>query len=91
MYKNRLKEIKEIHEKATHAYARFENSSACADQDAITDSLITLFYEEHTDWLIEQAEMIERYQNAINLAIAQLEESDSVPFALDSLKEALNI
>ena len=65
MYKNRLEEIKEIHEKANYAYARYENSSACADQDTITDSLSTLFYEEHTDWLIEQAKKTEIYKEAL--------------------------
>jgi hypothetical protein len=40
-------------------------------------------------WLIEQAEKVERYENAINLAKAQLEESESIPFALDALREGL--
>jgi hypothetical protein len=45
--------------------------------------------EEQIEWLIKQAEKVERYENSVNLAIAQLEESDSIPFALDALKEGL--
>ena len=72
MYKNRLEEIKEIHQEANEAYNRFESSSACADQNVIGDSLNTLFYEEHTDWLIEQAEKLEEirevfYADATNV------------------------
>jgi hypothetical protein len=65
MYKNRLEEIKEIHERANVAYKSYESSNACADQDTITDSLNTLFYEEHTDWLIEQAEKCESLVNEL--------------------------
>ncbi|GGE47868.1 hypothetical protein GCM10011391_28290 [Pullulanibacillus camelliae] len=66
---DRLEEIKEIHDRANEAYSRFESSSACADQDMVTDILNTLFYEEHTDWLIqtveEQRQLIEslKYKN----------------------------
>ena len=39
---------------------------------------------EDFKWLIEK---VERYENAVNLATLQLEESESIPFALDALKE----
>lgn len=32
---------------------------------------------------------VERYENSINLAIAHLEESESIPLALDALKEVI--
>lgn len=65
MSKTRLEKIKEIHEEANEAYSRFDSSSAYADQDIITDNLNTLFYEEHTDWLIDQADKAERYEKVL--------------------------
>ena len=66
MYQNRLEEIKEIHEKANQAYESYESSSACADENTIKDSLSTLFYEEHTDWLIEQTEKLQKIEYEID-------------------------
>lgn len=70
MHKNRLEKIKVIHTKA---------NDACAsnDQDTILYSLNTLFYDEHTDWLIEQAEKVERYEKALKeIAEEPYENSD---------------
>lgn len=61
----RLEEIKEIHDKANQAYEDLDSSNACADEDIIKDNLSTLFYEEHTDWLIEQAEKLQKIEYEI--------------------------
>lgn len=83
MDKNKLEEIKEIHAKANEAYNRFESSSACADQDIITDSLNTLFYEEYTDWLIGYAEESLKIESELRAKIDQQQQE------IERLNEAL--
>jgi hypothetical protein len=41
------------------------------------------------NWLIGLALKVDKLENGIKLAIAQLEESESIPFGLDALKEAM--
>lgn len=84
MDKNKLEEIKEIHAKANEAYNRFESSSACADQDIITDSLNTLFYEEYTDWLIGYAEESLKIESELRAKIDQQQQE------IEQLKNRLN-
>lgn len=57
----RLKFIKDLHNEATEKAP----SSAYADIDRVRDILQELFYAEHTDWLIEQAEKVERYEEVL--------------------------
>ncbi|MFE4525502.1 hypothetical protein ACFRCQ_25900 [Cytobacillus firmus] len=60
MYQDRLEEIKVIHNKANEAYMRAQDTGSCADEDIVRDSLSELFREEHTDWLIKQAELLKK-------------------------------
>lgn len=55
MFKNRLEEIKALHDEANQK----ASSNAYDDIDRVKDILQELFQEEHTDWLIEQAEKVE--------------------------------
>lgn len=51
-----LKEIKKIHEKANDLF----NEDSFSNREEIMEVLYELFTEEHTDWLIEQAEILEK-------------------------------
>lgn len=64
-FDSRLDEIKYLHNEANDAYQRAMDTGSCADEDVVTDNLAKLFYEEHTDWLIEQAEQTELIRKLI--------------------------
>lgn len=58
MNKN-LKEIKEIHHQADKAYHS-------DDFERMREFIEVLFLEEYTDWLIEQAEKLEKVKNLVD-------------------------
>lgn len=61
MYKNQLEEIKKLHDEANSiAY-----SGSIDNREKINEIVLGLFNEEHTDWLIKQAEKAQRYEKAL--------------------------
>ncbi len=61
MDNTRLKLIKELHNEADKKAA----SSAYDDINRVKDIAQELFYAAHTDWLIEQAEKVEKLEQEI--------------------------
>lgn len=56
----RLEEIKKLHEEAVKSSQIAFDTGSCAEEDKVKDILGDLFQKEHTDWLIEQAEKLEK-------------------------------
>lgn len=58
----RLEEIKKLHEEAVKSSQIAFDTGSCAEEDNVKDILNDLFQKQHTDWLIEQAEKVERLE-----------------------------
>lgn len=63
---NRLEEIKELMKETDESANRAYETGSCAYEDTVKDNLALMFSEEHIDWLIEQAEKLQKVEYEID-------------------------
>jgi hypothetical protein len=68
--KTKLEEIKKLHEEAVKSSQIAFDTGSCAEEDNVKDILSDLFQKQHTDWLIEQAELVEKLKEALEEIVA---------------------